>query len=111
VLRLHRPRLVINAAADNRVDDCDVEPELALKMNAGGPHVPAKACERAGAALLHVSTDYVFGGDRSSPWAESDIPAPMNTYGISNFAGELADASGISIELCRPSLRLVRHEG
>jgi dTDP-4-dehydrorhamnose reductase len=89
-LREHTPDLVINTAAYNRVDDCETQPELAFGVNAIAPHLLARACQSSGATLLHFSTDYVFGGDRSEPWAESDMPTPVSAYGISKLAGELA---------------------
>src|SRR5438105_1479706 len=56
---VHHPDVVINTAAYNRVDQCEDDPTLALEVNAAGPHLLARACDRFGARLLHVSTDYV----------------------------------------------------
>lgn len=86
----HAPDLVINTAAYNRVDACEDDPSPALQVNAAGPHLLAQACQRTGARLLHVSTDYVFSGESREPWAERDCPQPVNVYGVSKLAGELA---------------------
>lgn len=90
VLVEHAPDLVINTAAYNRVDDCEDQPDLALRINAVGPQILARACQQRGAALLHTSTDYVFSGESNSPWDEYDCPRPVSMYGISKLAGELA---------------------
>lgn len=89
-LATHRPDLVVNTAAFNRVDDCEREMDTALRVNALGPHLLARACSRTGVALMHVSTDYVFSGPRRSPWTETDCPLPASAYGVSKLAGELA---------------------
>jgi dTDP-4-dehydrorhamnose reductase len=86
----HTPDLVINTAAYNRVDACEDDPAHALRVNAAGPQLVAQACQRTGARLLHVSTDYVFSGDSVKPWSEPDCTRPVNLYGISKLAGELA---------------------
>jgi dTDP-4-dehydrorhamnose reductase len=85
-----RPDCVINAAAYNFVDRAEDEPEAADKGNALGPLNLANWCARAGASLVHVSTDYVFGGDaaRTTPYSESDPPAPQSQYARSKLAGE-----------------------
>jgi len=83
-----RPDLVINTAAFHRVDDCEDMPERAFAVNALGPRHLALACAAADAALLHLSTDYVFDGARSEPYLETDEPAPINVYGASKLAGE-----------------------
>ncbi|WP_437203146.1 dTDP-4-dehydrorhamnose reductase [Planctomicrobium sp. SH664] len=87
-----RPALVINTAAYNLVDQAEVEPEQALLVNATGPRLLAEWCQSHAAALLHVSTDYVFGGDRerSIPYRETDEPAPLGVYGRSKLSGEEA---------------------
>ena len=92
-----RPELVINAAAYNFVDRAEEEPQAAWSVNALGPRNLALWCEAAGAALLHVSTDYVYSGrtfegtrriDHSTPYGECDAPLPVNAYGVSKLAGE-----------------------
>lgn len=86
----HRPAVVINAAAYNKVDQAESEPDVAYAVNALGPRNLATACQKLGATLVHVSTDYVFGQDQSRlmPFTESDPPAPCSAYGISKLAGE-----------------------
>ncbi len=86
----YRPEVVINTAAYHKVDECEVNVERSFVVNVYGVRNLALACQEAGCALLHMSTDYVFGGDasRRTPYAESDIPDPINVYGISKLAGE-----------------------
>lgn len=89
VLPRLRPHLVINTAAFHRVDDCEIEVEQAFAVNTRGVHNLAQACKRAGAVLLHFSTDYVFDGEKGEPYKEDDPACPINIYGISKLAGEL----------------------
>jgi dTDP-4-dehydrorhamnose reductase len=84
----HRPELVVNAAAATRVDDLEADPDLALKVNALGPRNLAAACRRLGSKLVHVSTDYVFDGDKAGPYVEWDEPRPQSVYGLSKLLGE-----------------------
>lgn len=86
----HRFDLVINAAAYTAVDRAEQEEDLAHRINATAPSRFAEACSRTGAALIHVSTDYVFDGTKPVPYTESDPPCPINTYGRSKEAGEAA---------------------
>jgi dTDP-4-dehydrorhamnose reductase len=90
MMQAYRPDLVMNMAAFHKVDVCEDQPEPAFAVNAYGPRNLALACRAHGAALLHMSTDYVFGSDktRTTPYVETDPPAPINTYGISKVAGE-----------------------
>ena len=91
MLRTHQPELVMNMAAFHKVDVCEDEVEPTFAVNAYGVRTLALACRAHKAVLLHMSTDYVFGGDktRSTPYVETDTPAPINVYGISKLAGEL----------------------
>jgi dTDP-4-dehydrorhamnose reductase len=89
------PALVVNAAAWTDVDGCQSDPDRAHRVNALGPWWLARACERLGATLVHVSTDYVFSGDRppdaadgARGWSEFDPASPINVYGRSKWAGE-----------------------
>lgn len=88
----YRPQWLVNAAAFTRVDACESEPELAFRANATGPEVLARAAARHGVRLLHVSTDYVFPGDRPVPlpYRETDPVGPLSVYGRSKLAGEEA---------------------
>jgi dTDP-4-dehydrorhamnose reductase len=88
-----RPDVVINAAADNRVDAAETEPEQALAVNGLGPLNLSRAAAQAGALLVHVSTDYVFDGETDRPYDEDDPPRPRSVYGLSKRAGEMAVAS------------------
>lgn len=89
-LRRHQPELVLNMAAFHKVDVCEDEVEQTFAVNTYGVRTLALACRAHGAALLHMSTDYVFGGDKSraTPYVETDAPGPINAYGISKLAGE-----------------------
>jgi dTDP-4-dehydrorhamnose reductase len=83
-----RPDLVVNCAAYTAVDRAEAEPERAMATNADGVRNLAEAARAAGARLVHVSTDYVFAGDRPHPYAEDDLTAPASVYGRSKLAGE-----------------------
>ncbi len=82
--------LVINCAAYTNVDRAEAEPERAHAINAVGPENVARACARVGARLVHISTDYVFGGGQRRPYEISDRTDPLNAYARSKVAGELA---------------------
>lgn len=85
-----RPRVVINTAAFHRVDDCETEIERAFAVNFRGVLNLCLACRAIGALLLHISTDYVFDGKKRRPYLETDLPNPINVYGLSKLAGETA---------------------
>jgi dTDP-4-dehydrorhamnose reductase len=87
----HKPAVIINTAAYVRVDDCEDEKDKAFQVNALGARNIAVVAQKIGARLVHMSTDYVFGGEdkpRTIPYTEFDVPAPLNTYGKSMLAGE-----------------------
>lgn len=84
------PRMIVNAAAYTAVDRAEAELELAHRVNAEAPGVLADEAARTGAVLVHYSTDYVFDGEKRSPYLETDAPAPVNAYGRSKLAGEEA---------------------
>ncbi|NCU02141.1 dTDP-4-dehydrorhamnose reductase [Candidatus Macondimonas diazotrophica] len=90
-----RPQVVINAAAYTAVDRAETERDLAFATNAEAPATLARACAQTGAALLHVSTDYVFNGQSRRPWREADATDPINAYGASKLAGEQAIGSAL----------------
>ena len=79
---------VINAAAYTAVDQAESDVAGAFALNQTAPRLLAIACERARTPLVHVSTDYVFDGAKSTPYVESDPTAPLNIYGASKAAGE-----------------------
>lgn len=85
-----RPTLLINAAAYTQVDEAQTQVELAHRINAQVPEVLAQYAHQVGATLMHYSTDYVFAGDRVAGYSESDACTPINVYGESKYAGELA---------------------
>jgi dTDP-4-dehydrorhamnose reductase len=89
-LDAHHPDLVMNMAAFHKVDVCEDEVEQTFAVNTFGVRELALACRAHDAALLHMSSDYVFGGDRMrrTPYVETDTPAPINVYGVSKLAGE-----------------------
>ncbi len=87
-LRLHRPGIVVNAAAYTNVDQAEDEYDLAMRANAHGPTVVAAACKAAELPFIHISTDYVFDGSKTEPYIETDPIAPIGAYGRSKAAGE-----------------------
>lgn len=82
------PDLVIHAAAMTDVDGCERDPEVAFLVNGQGTRNMALACQRSGATMVHISTDYVFDGTKDEPYLESDEPNPINVYGTSKLEGE-----------------------
>ena len=89
-LRRFRPDVLINAAGFTRVDDAETERETAQRANATGPAVLAASCRRVGAWLVQVSTDYVFDGAQSHPYAPAAPTNPLSVYGRTKLAGEQA---------------------
>ena len=84
------PQVVINTAAYNQVDRCEIERELSWNVNATGPERLAEFCVHAGIRLVHYGTDYVFDGEKKSPYLETDAPNPLNHYAAGKLAGEQA---------------------
>jgi dTDP-4-dehydrorhamnose reductase len=84
-----KPDVIFNAAAYTNVDGCESEPDLAYKVNSLGPRNLAIAANEAGAALVHISTDYVFGGVGNTPYREYDLTNPQSVYGKSKLDAEL----------------------
>jgi len=89
-VRSAKAEVVVNAAAYTAVDQAEREPEAAHAVNAGGVAVLAEEAKRAGALLIHYSTDYVFDGTLDRPYVEDDAPNPVNAYGQSKLGGERA---------------------
>jgi dTDP-4-dehydrorhamnose reductase len=89
-MREVKPRWVVNAAAHTAVDKAESEPDLAFAINATAPRILAEEARKIGAAVVHYSTDYIFDGSKTTPWVETDAPGPLNEYGKSKLAGELA---------------------
>lgn len=99
------PDAVIHCAAMTKVDDCEMNRELAFKLNEEGSRNVAIACQACGARLFAISTDYVFSGDPPrTPWAwsETDIPRPRTVYGLSKFSGEQM------VQMLNPSATILR---
>ena len=90
VLSEIHPDCVINAAAYTAVDKAEIEPEPAFNVNRDGPANLAKVCSLLDIPLIHVSTDYVFSGNKSSPYVETDEVKSINVYGESKWLGEEA---------------------
>lgn len=88
VLETIRPDVVINTAAFVRVDDCEEEVALAFSVNAFAARNLAQICADLDCTLVHMSTDYVFDGQKREPYTEEDLPSPINVYGASKLAGE-----------------------
>ena len=86
----HKPSLVVNAAAYTKVDAAESETTAARRGNEIGPAVLAAACAAAGVPLIHISTDYVFDGNKDGAYVEDDPIAPINAYGRTKAAGERA---------------------
>jgi dTDP-4-dehydrorhamnose reductase len=89
---VHRPDAVINCAAYTNVDGAEIDPDGAHAINRTGAGHVATAAAQAGAWTVHVSTDYVFDGTKTTPYVESDRTDPRSVYGASKLAGELAVA-------------------
>ena len=83
-----RPAVVVNLAAFTDVDACEAAPTLAERINAAAVASLAAACREVGAHLVHLSTDYVFGGQSCRPYREDDAPRPLSVYGRTKLAGE-----------------------
>lgn len=82
------PDVVINTAAYHRVDECEDNIEKSFSINACAVRTLAKICNELDTALVHFSTDYVFGGEKRTPYVEDDIPNPLSVYAVSKLAGE-----------------------
>jgi dTDP-4-dehydrorhamnose reductase len=85
-----QPAVVFNCAAFHDVDVCEREEDCSFEVNARAVKRLAERCADAGAGLVHLSTNYVFSGDREEPYSEADRPSPQSIYAISKLAGEHA---------------------
>lgn len=85
-----KPQYVVNCAAYTAVDKAESEREEAFQVNAKAVGAMAEACAETGAKFIHISTDYVFDGSRQTPLKEEDAVSPINVYGESKLAGEVA---------------------
>jgi len=85
-----KPDVICNAVAYTAVDKAETEEALAMNINGVAPGILAEEALKLGALLLHYSTDYVFDGSKTSPYVETDKPNPLNVYGRTKLAGEIA---------------------
>jgi dTDP-4-dehydrorhamnose reductase len=83
-----KPSVIVNTAAMHHVENCEKDPAQAFAVNAIGARNVATAARELDAALVHISTDYVFDGAKQAPYVESDAPFPLNVYGNSKLSGE-----------------------
>ncbi len=94
-----RPEVILHVGAYTNVDGAEREPDRARAVNVQGTTFVARAAEALRARLVYVSTDYVFDGEKKTPYTEADAPHPLNQYGLSKYEGEQA-----ALELCRNTL-------
>jgi dTDP-4-dehydrorhamnose reductase len=87
-VREAKPEVIVNAAAYTAVDKAESEPDLAMRVNGVAPGVLAEEAKRAGALLVHYSTDYIFDGSKRTPYVEDDMPNPLGVYGRTKLEGE-----------------------
>ena len=83
-----KPELVINAASVTSLETCEENPTLSRKVNCEAPEDWAKECGRAGVRFVHLGTDYIFDGKKSSAYLPSDPPSPLSRYGRDKAEGE-----------------------
>lgn len=103
-IRRIKPSVLVNAAAYTAVDQAESEPDVAMKINSEAPAVMAEEAKRLGTLFISYSTDYVFDGKSTTPYSETDHPAPLNVYGASKLSGEQAvEAAGGSYLIFRTS--------
>lgn len=88
ILGIQNPSHIINCIAATNVDGCESNSDLAFSLNSSFSYKLAKLCAENDITLLHISTDYVFDGSKSSPYLETDMPSPLNIYGLSKYAGD-----------------------
>jgi dTDP-4-dehydrorhamnose reductase len=98
------PDMIVNAAAYTQVDNAENDEKNAMRLNAQVPEIMAKTAKEIGAWFIHYSTDYVFDGDKTTPYEEEDLINPINVYGRTKAAGENAiKASGCRYLILRTS--------
>jgi len=88
LIRQIKPQLIVNAAAYTAVDKAESEQSMAGAINAEAPGVMAEEAKKIGAALVHYSTDYIFDGQKNTPYNETDAPNPQSVYGRTKLQGE-----------------------
>jgi dTDP-4-dehydrorhamnose reductase len=90
VVRAAKPDLIVNAAAYTAVDKAETDTATCWKLNAAAPAILAEEAKRLGAGLVHYSTDFVFDGQKKTPYTEEDTPHPLGVYGQTKLEGDLA---------------------
>lgn len=105
ILTREHPDLVLLTAAMTDVDGCEDFPEKAFAINRDGPKYVSQICKEIEARLIHISTDFVFDGEKTTPYVEMDDPRPISQYGVSKLQGEqeIRD-SGCQAIICRTSV-------
>ncbi len=106
-----RPSVILHAGAYTNVDGAEREPDRALAVNAQGTTCVARAAATLNARLIYISTDYVFDGTQATPYREEDVPHPINVYGQSKRAGEIAALTACPNTLVVRSAWLYGHAG
>ena len=105
------PSVILHAGAYTNVDGAEREPDRAMAVNAKGTALVARAAATLKARLIYVSTDYVFDGMQTTPYREEDLPHPINVYGESKWAGEIAALAGCPSTLVVRTAWLYGHAG
>jgi dTDP-4-dehydrorhamnose reductase len=109
-VRAARPEVIVNAAAYTAVDRAEQERASAFAVNAEAVGLLGEEARRLGALLVHFSTDYVFDGRKATPYTEEDRPGPLNVYGESKLAGEVAlEGAGCRYLILRTSWVYAAH--
>ncbi len=98
-----RPDVILSCAAMTNVDACEADRDGAFAVNAEGPAVLAELADALDIPIIHLSTDYVFSGLKGAPYVEEDVPDPINTYGQSKLAGEIAITQAKMHVVVRPT--------
>ena len=106
-----RPSVILHVGAYTNVEGAEREPDRALAVNAQGTTFVARAAATLNARLIYMSTDYVFDGTKSTPYREEDVPHPINVYGQSKRAGEIASLTGCPNTLVVRTAWLYGHAG
>ena len=88
IIQQIKPDLIVNSAAYTAVDKAESEPQLAEQINAIAPQIMAEESEKINSKLIHISTDYVFNGEKNQPYLETDKTNPLGVYGKTKLAGE-----------------------
>jgi dTDP-4-dehydrorhamnose reductase len=100
-----KPEIVLNTTALHNVDYCEAHPEEAFNINSKVVSVIARLCNNLGSRLIHISTDYVFDGEKGN-YMESDLPNPQSVYAKSKLDGEEQAKKAASYSILRPSVEV-----